>query len=204
MNEIDLERLALGRPTSADEKADTIARFGPDWARMVSVLAQTQTVARSRDSGARKYIRLTQIADEFSAVVAPYVACRGRGCSHCCKMAVNMTEREAILIGRYLKRAPVKVPVENNPEVILAQLDADVDRYAGKACPMLAPDGSCTVYPVRPLACRLQHSLEDDPEPCNLDTGRHWVKRLDTMPVSAVAVYMDINRAIGDIRDFFP
>lgn len=192
------------REGTAQEKAEARALFGNDWQRIEAVIGRAPALLNSRDSGTRRYIRLVEIATEFSEIVAPYAACRGKGCSHCCKQAVNITEREALRIGNYLGRAPARVAQETDPLVLAANLDADVARYTGQACPMLATDGSCSVYPVRPLACVLSHSLEETPEPCNLETGRHWVKKLNTMTVTSVSVVMDITRPIGDIREFFP
>lgn len=192
------------REGTAEERAAVIERMGADWQRVEALMAAPQAVLASRDSGARRYIRLVEIADEFTEVIAPYAACRGRGCSHCCKQAVNITEREANRIGAYLHREPARLAVVVDPEQMMAKLEADVERYTAQPCPMLAADGSCTIYEVRPLACRLAHSLEETPEPCNLETGRHWVSKLNTSPVSVVAVVMDLSRSIGDIRDYFP
>lgn len=194
----------LQRESTDEELAQAKARFGADWRRIEQTLDRASLVSDSRDSGARRYIRLVEIADQFSNIIAPYAACQGKGCSHCCKQAVNITEREAIRIGEHLGRAPARLPVENDPYKIIEKMEADVARYTAQPCPMLAADGSCTVYEVRPLACRLSHSLEPTPDPCNLETGRQWVRKLTTHQVSVVAVAMDINRSIGDIRDYFP
>ncbi|WP_207479141.1 YkgJ family cysteine cluster protein [Arenibaculum pallidiluteum] len=80
--------------------------------------------------------------------------CR-RGCAHCCRIFVSVTAPELFLIARSLTGA--------RREAILGRLaaadervhglDAAARRSAGVTCPMLE-DGACSIYTVRPTACR--------------------------------------------------
>jgi hypothetical protein len=87
------------------------------------------------------------------------VECR-RGCSFCCHMNVGVTPLEAARIALALRR-------ETYAERREAVLEADrhLDRRGAEArlalrmlCPLLV-DGACSIYELRPLACRALLSL---------------------------------------------
>lgn len=82
------------------------------------------------------------------------------GCSACCTLAVETTLPEAVAIGRAL--APVTRGALADYVAVLRDLAARAEdwksflrrkRSAGP-CPLLDGEGRCTVYPLRPLACR--------------------------------------------------
>lgn len=92
------------------------------------------------------------------------LACRA-GCAHCCYQAVGVSAPEVFAIYRYLKRT-------RTPEALSATLDrvraADARTRGLRASERLSPelpcpflDGArCTIYEVRPLACRGKNSLD--------------------------------------------
>lgn len=155
----------------------------------------------SHAPGREKYIRLREIADEAFKVVQHLTPCR-RGCAHCCYMAVGVSEREAELIASHIgRRAAV---IEAGPEAALRRLDENVKRYQRVACPFLGKDNDCTIYHVRPMACRTHHSLEDSPAPCDLFGGPAPIKSFNFRAIDTAVADLDLYRAFGDIREFFP
>jgi Fe-S-cluster containining protein len=93
------------------------------------------------------------------------IVCRP-GCPFCCSNQVELSPPEALLLGDYVAR-------QFSPEAkrgLLAGIAGNLALRAGKTKPELAPlrpellcpllqEGSCSVYPVRPLFCRAHHSL---------------------------------------------
>lgn len=93
------------------------------------------------------------------------IVCRP-GCPYCCANQVELLPPEALLLGDYVARH--FSPAEQRE--LLAGIAANLGLRAGKTKPELAPlrpkllcpllrEGSCSVYPVRPLFCRAHHSL---------------------------------------------
>ncbi len=79
-------------------------------------------------------------------------------------------------------------------------------KYAGQACPLLK-DGRCSVYEVRPLACRTLYSLESTPDPCDIRKHKGgkvaWFNFTDlTFRISALFAFAGTK--LADLRDFFP
>src|SRR4051794_36628344 len=86
------------------------------------------------------------------------------GCSLCCWLRVDVYAHEVFVIANYIRK--------HFTEQALAELKESLAEHSGKvlpltpfehatqniACPLLQ-DGRCTVYEVRPQACRRQHSL---------------------------------------------
>lgn len=92
--------------------------------------------------------------------------CRA-GCSHCCSARVEALEAEIFQIARELKKlAPEKLAalVARLQEHAAAARDVSVWDYRIR-CPFLT-ENLCSIYPVRPAACRKAHSL--DVEKCAL------------------------------------
>lgn len=85
-----------------------------------------------------------------------------RGCSHCCHQRVELTLPEVFLLARYLRAHPD--PARD------ARIEATAPALEGKTgrehhlgqvrCALLGDDGSCSVHPARPLACRRAHSTD--------------------------------------------
>ena len=95
-------------------------------------------------------------------------ACRP-GCSACC--TVNLTAT-ALEVRYLLDRVGAPAPRPTGPyyrpaytaneaaEACLsgAELPEDPGEHSPEPCPLLGPDGLCTVYEARPFACRAMHS----------------------------------------------
>lgn len=182
---------------SVEENAAAInSRFGG----RLSVLIERRIpdLFLTGSSAPKKYFRLTEIVDEISKVIAPNAPCK-KGCAHCCKMAVGISEHEAKLISEYTGQAALPVTEIRLP-------DENVRRYAGVPCSFLNDDGTCSIYDVRPLACRAHHVVEDTAEGCEINEANkeRTVASLDLSEIHFAAARILIDHAFGDIRQFFP
>jgi len=112
------------------------------------------------------------------------------GCSSCCHYPVLVAEIEVTLIEACSKFKRVNHP---KPQT----------NVHGKPCPFLRK-GSCSIYEVRPLACRQHVTLDKDskwcaPEVCNDIELPHY--RMSE--VQAVAEKIRDNDRVADIRTWF-
>jgi uncharacterized protein len=181
-----------------EERASAILAIeGP---RINALVRQAAELLDSRAPMGHKAARMVQIADALSRVITPHVECRN-GCFNCCSQPVGVSGYEVRAIERFTGRKAIMqgrggIPHPELPEQMRK-------RFTGKACTFLAA-GRCTIYSVRPIACRLHHSLESSPEPC--DTARQpdmQVKSLN-LPLDRVLVHVFRTEDRGDIREFFP
>lgn len=101
---------------------------------------------------------LDTVADH-ARTTGPQPACQA-GCAHCCHLRVEATEPEVFHIAQHLRA---------QPPVALADTISALQRHAAtaalnpasparQACSFLVND-RCSIYPVRPAACRKAHSL---------------------------------------------
>lgn len=88
--------------------------------------------------------------NQFNAFVATFAVCQ-KGCSHCCKMDVQMSHLEAEFIMHH-----------GGPSLENGQLSTGGHT---SSCRFLSKDGSCGIYSIRPFHCRTFHTL-DDPKYC--------------------------------------
>lgn len=85
----------------------------------------------------------------------------GPGCGNCCSLAVNTTLAEALAVAASLDDG-LRGRLADTVARIIAHARQSQDaraflagyRQAVGPCPLLADDASCSIYPVRPLACR--------------------------------------------------
>lgn len=84
-----------------------------------------------------------------------------RGCSHCCHQRVEVTAPEAFLIARSLVAAGDRRS-ERLREAAQghAAISAREQFVQQRPCPFLDEVGACSIYEVRPIACRRAHSLD--------------------------------------------
>lgn len=85
--------------------------------------------------------------------------------------------------------------------------EGNVALYSGKPCTFLEA-GKCSIYPVRPLACRTHHNLSIDEENCkiaNVENPKH-TPMLNLTPINYAYVDLALQSgdAFADIREFFP
>lgn len=145
----------------------------------------------------RRAERLVDVVDKAAEKVAPSTICK-RGCSHCCYQAVRLSQWEAERIGKAIGREPAAADNRGAP------IGEASEHYAGTPCPMLK-DGECSVYDVRPIACRSYFSLENDASLCDtINNPRAIVAYFNFGPLTAANVMLFRNQPHADIREYFP
>lgn len=169
-------------------------------------LASKATTAQKRLVWLRRAAGTVGASMETSGISA----CKP-GCSHCCRIAVQISDVEARALalssGRRMNPNPEHSLVLNMETIDTFQAenrDEAVDRYFGVPCPFLL-DNKCSQYADRPLVCRRLYSLAVDEQPCRLEDGRQLVPYLNQTSQSAQnAVILGLGREYADIRDWFP
>lgn len=93
---------------------------------------------------------------EQARATGPQPACQA-GCAHCCHLRVEATEPEVFHIAQHLRAQPATVRADaiSALQRHVATAQASTTR---QACSFLVDD-RCSIYPVRPAACRKAHSL---------------------------------------------
>jgi Fe-S-cluster containining protein len=93
------------------------------------------------------YQNFEELERAIPATISQQLQCR-KGCAHCCHIGVDITELEAKVIYQYCQENNITIPFE--------QLQT---RKRTEACFFLGADNSCTIYKVRPSACRKYFSF---------------------------------------------
>ncbi|WP_234461062.1 YkgJ family cysteine cluster protein [Burkholderia pseudomallei] len=163
-----------------------------------SVKRDGNALLRSPKSKVEKVYAIWALADRFYASTGKNVACK-RGCSHCCHVAVAVTVPEAEAIGKRIGRIPRKVPL---------RMDAKIGVESGyhNPCTFLR-NGECSIYANRPLACRIQYSLDVDALLCELGpipSPVPYMNPLDMNMLLLKALEPTSPDCVADIREFFP
>jgi len=143
-----------------------------------------------------KLLAIYGFTDAFEPYVATFAAC-SKGCSHCCKIDVQITalEAEMICVGTGIPHAS----------------GANLTRGHSSPCPFLSGDGSCGIYENRPLVCRVYHAV-GDPENCRPGRMQH---QYGAPPLYGNPIYQNLmnwvhglaihtGSPLRDIRDWFP
>lgn len=149
--------------------------FQEDWQnRMTLATANTAFAMLSESRTAVSAARLGEKAmDSTSSLVdsllsrAPEgaLACRA-GCAHCCHQSVGVTVPEALAIVQHLLETRTPAELEELSQRLerahqrTRGLTRDRRNSVDHPCPLLV-DNLCSIYPVRPLACRGVHSLDE-------------------------------------------
>jgi Fe-S-cluster containining protein len=178
------------------------------------LIRQAKSIAMNpRMSFQDKADTIMTIAENISLAITPHTPCV-KGCSHCCYMAVEVSAFEADMIGRYLGRRKATDGWHLSIDMDLKQAkqaqDESVRKYTGVRCTLLGDDGKCTVYPVRPIACRTHHNMAPDETNCvivvkpgeELPTTPHI--NLNEFLFYQAAVMVQGKTAYADIREWFP
>ncbi len=96
----------------------------------------------------------------------------GKGCSHCCREAVEIWPQEAALLARIVRETGMVLDQAR----LERQSRYTVDTWrqqpaADKACAFLGGDGACRVYEDRPNACR-KLLVVTDPGLCDAEHSK--------------------------------
>ncbi len=134
--------------------------------------------------------------DKFNEYLGNYAACT-KGCSHCCKIDVQISQAEAELI--HIK---TKVPID---------LKNSISYGYTTPCPFLSDENNCKIYKYRPLPCRMLHAFgsPDNCKPGNVQNeyGSPASNFGNHIFLSLVQYIHMNNKAFGgtfrDIRDYF-
>lgn len=141
-----------------------------------------------------KMLRARSLAADLSDLTTPYSACKS-GCSHCCHIAVTITDLEAADIARYSGRKA------DNMKPKARSVEAQRAKYHRVPCPFLV-EGRCSIYAVRPVACRLAFNMADIPQACDTAESAQ-VPYLNMGQIHDAFAYAFRKSRWGDIRDFF-
>jgi len=134
-------------------------------ARVRQRAAQALRQAQSADGadGAVAFIAqlhrgLDTVAEQARAT-GPQPACQA-GCAHCCHLRVEATEPEVFHIAQHLRAQPAEALADalSALQRHVAAAALNPTNPARQACSFLV-DERCSIYPVRPAACRKAHSL---------------------------------------------
>ncbi len=106
----------------------------------------------------------SKLTDKLAADSRAALEC-GAGCDHCCHLAVGVTAPEALVVHAYLQQNrseeelnALRLELSERSEAIRGLSTAE--RFSpDQPCPLLK-DGSCSVYPARPFACRGMNSVD--------------------------------------------
>jgi Fe-S-cluster containining protein len=189
------------RRAFAEEKAPRIeaisARHKPRISATMDKVLRNRTMPASAQTRA-----LYDAVEPLARDLAAQAVCR-KGCSHCCHIAVAINQAEAELIGRKTGIKPAK-PKNRMLEGREKFADAIPLGYENP-CPFLV-DNQCSIYSVRPLACRTYFNLDTSPDLCRLDNLRPVLlyRHLEIDQLGIWAAGGPHKVVIADIREFFP
>lgn len=122
-----------------------------------NTMAELKAVVVTHHSRVKKFDSILAIANNLVAAVTPNSACRN-GCGHCCYQGVSVSRLEA-------ERIQAATGRRFNPKAAQPKT-GDVERLTGVACPFLVEE-RCSIYAVRPLACRTHFNMSDTTEVCD-------------------------------------
>jgi Fe-S-cluster containining protein len=160
---------APGQPNGAIAVAQQAEREA-----VIGLLAGERTPAHARQVAQHAGWFASQLVDQLADTSA--VACRA-GCAWCCSLFVSATAPEILLIADYLRASCSAAQLAElrerlaQREQLLAGSSPQQRSAARRPCVLLV-DGSCSVYPVRPLACGSWTST--NAKRCEESWRRHW------------------------------
>jgi uncharacterized protein len=145
------------RPPQPQKQAPADEVLSADEAAALRV--SVQAVGR-RVAAVQTVVMLHNGADALSARAAadadqPALACKP-GCAHCCRLLVHTTQPEVFALAQHMQQWPADEladTVQRLQDRVAAPADAE------SFCALLV-NQRCSVYAVRPAACRKAHSLD--------------------------------------------
>ncbi|MBC9070652.1 YkgJ family cysteine cluster protein [Thauera sp. CAU 1555] len=177
---------------------------GHDWMDPTTLESIANRIRLENASRKTRRMKLLALADRFNTAIAPHAACRS-GCGACCSMTTMIYAHEAEVLAQASGRRMTRIPAR--PQfTALTQARA----FFGTPCPFLK-DSRCSVYEVRPIICRLHHSLNDDASACDTSVpteerkpvGSYDVDRIE-MPYHLLVREGGREEPWGEIHEFFP
>jgi Fe-S-cluster containining protein len=195
---IPVEQLPALRKQAEDQAQVNVARLNAHTRKAARLGDDAMEIAKLPVSQRIRYNKLVKLVDQAAVDILPHTACR-KGCSHCCHIAALISDVEAQRIGEAIRRKPVKTGAFP-PDV-----EGLRDKYFGVPCTFLK-GGRCSIYEVRPLACRLHFNMADDPLFCStaIAPQNSLVPALNLHGVDRALFFVTMGSPHADIRDFFP
>lgn len=143
-----------------------------------------------------KYGMIIKLVDEVLESKSGFVGCK-KGCSHCCRMNVQITPYEAERITSFSgERAAT----------ITQSIHHDIATFNGHDCPFLV-NSICAVYEVRPIVCRTHVAFGKSDYACQPGKTDRLLVPMSRMTGIEEAFYLALGGKSGlvlaDIRDFF-
>lgn len=164
-----------------------------------ALIARADNAAQAgRDHEHIKWLR--KACDTITQPFSAASACK-KGCSHCCHIAVAITEPEAQLIAKVSKKKLAQPP--RRPP---SQVEQNASRFYGSACPFLQ-NGACSIYDSRPIACRAQLNADVDDLLCQLlDPEQKEMPMVPYVDLRFIKMrtITRLDMRIADIREWFP
>lgn len=123
-------------------------------------------------AGVRDAASLAEVLRQCAA--AAEHPCRGRqmacaaGCPHCCVLNVAILLPEGMVIAQWLRERLSPPELDATQQALRAHrswvrwMDDEERIIKHMSCPLLDASGSCSIHPVRPLACRGVTSLDSN------------------------------------------
>jgi len=103
------------------------------------------------------------------------------GCTHCCFIDVDISADEAAVIINYCNENAIEI----DKEYLEKQAVVGRKKYSELSRCVFLKDNLCSIYPVRPIACR-KHWVKTDPSLCDFSENI----------INQVGGYFDINTEI--------
>jgi Fe-S-cluster containining protein len=125
-------------------------------------------------------------------------------CSYCCHSKIVSPTHVGVFIYLYLRRQGMWTK-ELRAKLVQADLDMTARTHTGwlmsrRPCPFLDEksfgQGDCTIYPVRPEACAITHSVSGDGSKCAEVGGKNLVMVLDK---NAVVPFLPLVMAVQQL-----
>lgn len=196
-----MTQLPMQSPTPEQVEASVEAnmkKLEPRFAEFSGLMKLAADLIETDEIPANRLIRLKQIAAGVADIAGSVAACRA-GCAHCCHMAVAVSSSEAQAIADHIGVAPLSPTMNFDQE-------ASVGKYMNVPCPFLKKK-HCTIYDVRPSACRTHYNVSNYPQQCDtVNNPGQEVPTLDMRPLWAAQTmaYLENGEVIADLREFFP
>ncbi|GHD04815.1 hypothetical protein GCM10007320_66120 [Pseudorhodoferax aquiterrae] len=165
--------------------------------------------AQKASTASQRVLWLQRAASAWAKPIEKVAACR-KGCTHCCHISVTISAVEAAAIGRRVGVKPaqphkaVHLPSLRDLKQAVFEVQSISARTESSPCPFLVDD-ACSIYVVRPVACRLLLNLDDDALLCRLIPGQAVpVPYANSDQFKTLYLMAQAGSALADIRDFFP
>lgn len=160
MNRADRRRQAKDDLKLVATGIDVAARRADQVCALMRVFHEEVLGCRRRGNLGKLYpLAFASMAKSDRAGPRDLIQC-SRGCSHCCHMWVSVTAPEALILAAHLRSTG------RNTEHLLERaartrdLSFDARATFVAPCPLLGENHACSVYDVRPIACRTATSTD--------------------------------------------